>query len=270
MKTIASDELKQQTNKTFVLTVTLKKEDINHEYEHLLQHAQADFESKGFRKGKAPIEYVKSQLSESAVIEEIMSHLLSHVYEEKIKQYQLKPIIQPQIKVLNPPVTMDKDWQVEITGCELPETKINDKYKDQIKKINTSKDNDEEKLNQTIEVLIKNSTVEIPEFLIQADIDNKLAQLVDQTKEAGLTVNQYLQNRHQTIEEHRQELAVKIKNEWVTNLAIDTIAKEQKLEVSEAEVKEITSKNPSLESNINLVYYLLTQRKVFDYLKSIS
>lgn len=270
MKTIASEELKQQKDKTFILNVTLKKDDIDHEYQHLLQHAQAEFESKGFRKGKAPIEYVKSQLSESQVIEEIMSHLLSHVYEEKIKQYNLKPVIQPQVKVVNPPITMDKDWQVEITGCELPEVKMDSKYLAQVKKINASKDNDEEKLNKTIEALISSSTVEIPEILIQADVDNKLSQLVDQTKEAGLTVGQYLKNRNQTIEEHRQELAVKIKNEWITNLAIDAIAKEQKLDVSESEVKEITDKNPSLQSNINLVYYLLTQKKVFDYLKSIS
>jgi FKBP-type peptidyl-prolyl cis-trans isomerase (trigger factor) len=270
MKTIASEELKQQKNKTFTLTVNLEKENINHEYDHLLQHAQAEFESKGFRKGKAPIEYVKSQLSEAQVIEEIISHLLSHIYEEKIKQYQLKPIIQPQIKVLNPPLTLDKDWQVEIIGCELPEIKLDPQYSDQVKKINLSKENDEEKLNQTIEILIKNSTVDVPDILIQADIENKLSQLVDQTKEAGLTVSQYLKNRHQTLEEHRQELATKIKSEWITNLAIDAIAKDQKIEIKETEVKEITDKNPSLQSNISLVYYLLTQRKVFDYLKNIS
>lgn len=270
MKTIASEELKQQKNKTFTLTVNLKKEDINHEYEHLLQHAQAEFESKGFRKGKAPIEYVKSQISETQVIEEIISHLLSHVYEEKIEQYKLKPIIQPQIKVLNPPLTMDKDWQIEITGCELPEIKIDPKYSDQVKKINLSSTKEEEKLNQIIDILIKNSTVDIPDILIQADIENKLSQLVDQTKEAGLTVSQYLKNHHQTLEEHRQELAAKIKNEWITNLAIDSIAKDKKINISETEIKEITDKNPSLQSNLSLVYYLLTQQKVFEYLKSIS
>ena len=269
MKTIVSDELKRHPNKTFTINLTLKKDSIQHEYQHLLSHAQSDFESKGFRKGKVPLDMVKSQLSEQKVIEEIMSHLLSHAYGEKIKEYKLKPVVQPQIKVLNPPISLEADWQIELTGCELPDITIDKKYIEEVKKINTSKDNDETKLNQTIGILIKHSQTDIPDILIQADVENKLTQLVDQVNQAGLTVDQYLKNRQQTLEEYQQELAGKIKQEWITNLAINQIAKEQNLIVEEKEVTEITGKNPSLKSNPNLVYYLLTQQKVFDFLKKL-
>jgi hypothetical protein len=52
-------------------------------------------------------------------------------------------------------------------------------------------------------------------------------------------------------------------------LAIDSIAREQKLTVNEEEVKTLVAKNQQLASNLNLVYYLLTQQKVFDYLKKL-
>jgi FKBP-type peptidyl-prolyl cis-trans isomerase (trigger factor) len=51
------------------------------------------------------------------------------------------------------------------------------------------------------------------------------------------------------------------------NLAISKIAKDNKIEVSEAEIKDILDKNPALSQNINMVYYLLTQQKVFEFLK---
>lgn len=258
-----------KTDKTFVLNFTLKQADIASTQQHVLQEIQADFETKGFRKGKAPLEVVKNNVSETKLIEEILTHLISEEYQKKISAQKLHPIIQPQIRVLNPPLTLDKDWQIEVTGCELPEITIDSKYIAEIKKINTGKENDNEKLNLTIESLIKHSQVEIPEILIKADIENKLSQLVDQTQQAGITVDAYLKSRQQTLEQYQESLKGQIKSEWITNLAIDKIAKDQKMEVSPQEVDELTAKNPALAKNLNLVYYLLTQQKVFDYLKKL-
>lgn len=265
-----NQELRQLKDKTFILTLKLNQQDIDATYQKVLKSVQSDFENKGFRKGKVPLDMVKSGIDETKIIEEVLTTLISEIYSQKIKEYDLHPVIQPQVKVLNPPVIFGKDWDVEITGCELPDTNIDPKYKDEIKKINLSQENDNQKLNLTIESLIKNSTVEIPEILIKADIDAKLSQLVDQTNQAGLTVSQYLKSKNQTLEQYQEKLQIQIKNEWITNLAIDFIAKDQKIEVTEAEANELISKNKQFSQNPNLVYYLLTQQKVFDYLKSIK
>lgn len=269
MKTNTPKELQQLKDKTFILTITLAQKDIDHTYHHVLEEVQAEFETKGFRKGKAPLDVVEANVSRSKMIEEVLSHLLSDIYSQKITEYHLHPVVQPQIKILNPPVTFDKDWQVEITGCELPEITIDSKYLEEIKAINQIQKDDNERLNQTIESLVKNSQVDIPNILIQADLNNKMSQLVDQTQQAGLTVSQYLKSKDLTIEKYQENLEKQIKNEWITNLAIDFIAKDQKLTVTEAEVKAITDKNQQLAENINMVYYLLTQQKVFDYLKNL-
>lgn len=256
-------------DKTFIATFTITPEEIASAHQETLQSIQKDFETKGFRKGKAPLEVIKQNISESKIIEEILSHLVSHTYSHIIQDNNLKPVIQPQVKILNPPITLDKEWQVEIIGCELPETKLDPKYKTAIKKVNGNKDDENKKLTEIMDILAKNSQVDIPEILIKADVEKKLADLIDQTQQAGLTVSQYLKNRQQTAEEYQKNLEVQVKNEWIINLAIDNIAKTEKIEVSQSEVDELVKKNNQLGQNLNLVYYLLTQQKVFDFLRKL-
>jgi FKBP-type peptidyl-prolyl cis-trans isomerase (trigger factor) len=269
MTTNPSPELQQLKDKTFILTLSLPLTDITSARQSVLTKLQSEYEAKGFRKGKAPLDVVTANVPESKLIEEVLNELLTKTYTDKIKQYQLHPVVQPQVKILNPPVSFDKDWQVEITGCELPQIILDPKYVDEIKKTNLGKENDNEKLNLTIESIIKYSQVELPPILIKADLDNKMSQLVDQVQQAGLTVNQYLKSKNLTLEQYQENLEKQIKTEWITNLAIDAIAREQKITISEDEVKALVAKNQQLAKNLNMVYYLLTQQKVFDYLKKL-
>lgn len=262
-------ELQKNKDKTFVLNLTLPKANINSTYTAVIKSVKSDFETKGFRKGKVPDDIVKANISETKIIEEVLTRLISTEYTKKVKENDLHPIIQPQVKVLNPPVDLKKDWEIELTGCELPEIKLDPKYVEDVKKVNLSKDDENKKINATIESLLKHSTVTVPEILIKADVDNKLAQLVEQTQQAGLTINQYLKSRHQTLEQYQKILEQQVKNEWITNLAIDSIAKTEKLDITETEVNSVISQNPQLAQNPNMVYYLLTQQKVFDLLKKL-
>lgn len=269
MTTNPKAELQQLKDKTFVLTLNLVKTEIDKSHQSVLKKVQTEYEAKGFRKGKAPLDVVTANIPESRMIEDVLNDLLTQVYTDKINQYHLHPVVQPQIKILNPPVTFDKDWQIEITGCELPQITLDPKYLDEVKKINTGKENDNDKLNLTVESIIKHSQVELPAILVQSDVNNKMSQLVDQVQQAGLTVNQYLKSKNLTLEQYQKNLEKQVINEWTTNLAIDSIARAQKLSVSEEEVKALVAKNQQLASNLNLVYYLLTQQKVFEYLKKL-
>jgi FKBP-type peptidyl-prolyl cis-trans isomerase (trigger factor) len=271
MKTNSSD-LKKQDNKVFTLNVEIKLADIKNEYQEHLKHFQTNYESKGFRKGKVPLDVVEQNISKEKLFEEVASHLISHIYGEKIKEYSLKPIIQPQVKFINKDVDFDHDWQIEITSCELPEIKLNDKYLSEIKKINSDKTitDENQKIEKIIDILVKNGQVELPEILIESDIQNQLSQLIDQARQAGISVNDYLKNKNITLEQYKENLKKQLTKEWTLNLVITQIAKEQKIEVSEKEVTDIAKTNPSLGQNINFIYYLLTQQKVFDFLKKFN
>jgi len=270
MKTNSTD-LKKQDNKVFTLTVEIKVADIKAEYQEHLKKFQAEYETKGFRKGKAPLEVVEQNINPEKLFEEVASHLISHAYGHKIEENGLKPIIQPQVKFLNKDVDFDHDWQIEITSCELPEIKLNDKYLAEVKKINSDKTitDENQKIEKIIDSLVKNSQVELPEILIESDTQNQLSQLIDQSRQAGISVADYLKNKGLTLEQYKENLKKQLTKEWTLNLAITQIAKEQKFEVTQTEVEDISKNNPSLGQNINFIYYILTQQKVFDFLKKL-
>ena len=267
-----STTLQKQDNKTFTLQLEIKVDDIKKEYQEHLRQFQSNFETKGFRKGKAPLDVVEQNINPEKLFEEVASHLISHAYSDKIKEHELKPIIQPQIKFINKDVDFDHDWQVEITSCELPEIKLDQKYLEEVKKINSNKEisDDNQKMEKILDVLVKNGQVDLPELLIESDIQNQLTQLVDQARQAGITVNDYLKNKGLTLEQYKDNLQKQITKEWTINLSISKIAKDQKIEITDKEVADITASNPGLNQNINFVYYLLTQQKVFDFLKKLE
>lgn len=261
--------LQLKTDKSFVFTLLITKDEINQEYHHTLEHVAAEFESKGFRKGKAPLEVVKANVATDKLLSEVFSHLVTHLYQHRVEEHQLHPIIDPKVKIINPPLSLDKDWQVEITGCQLPLLTLSAKYKTETSTINQKKLDDAKKLDALFDNLLTHSQVELPDILIEADTQKHLADLVEQTQQAGITVTQYLKSKNETLEEYQKKLETKVRNEWTLNLAISQIALDEKITPTEVEVKALVEKNPQLKSNPNLVYYLLTQQKVIDFLKKL-
>ncbi|MFA6361385.1 MAG: trigger factor, partial [Candidatus Shapirobacteria bacterium] len=254
---------------TFVLNIDIKKEEIQKEYQKTLKTIQSNFETKGFRKGKAPIDVVEAQISPEKTFEEVASHLISHHYADEIKANDLKPIIQPQVKFKNNSPDFNQDWQIEITSCELPEIELKEKYLEEIKKINQNKSitDENQKMDQIVKTIIDNTKLDLADILVESDTETHLSQLINQTNQAGITVDKYLESQKQTLEQYKEGLKKRIIEEWTLNLAINKIAKDNKIEVTEAEVKGILDKNPALSQNINMVHYLLIQQKVFDFLK---
>jgi FKBP-type peptidyl-prolyl cis-trans isomerase (trigger factor) len=261
-------ELKQLPDKTFIIKLNLTQQQIQSEYQKVLVSVQSEFETKGFRKGKVPLDIVKEQISEERIIEEVASHLISDAYSKFIKENKLQPVIQPQIKITNAPFSLDKDWQVEITSCELPPITLDQKYQDEVKKINQKPKNDAT-IDEIMDQLLKHTQVTLPSILVDADVSNRMSQLIDQTQQAGITVSQYLKNKNQTLEGYKKILSDQISKEWTLNLVIDQIAKDQKIEITPDETKAIIEKSPQLSDNPNLVYYLIQQQKVIDYLKNL-
>jgi FKBP-type peptidyl-prolyl cis-trans isomerase (trigger factor) len=261
--------LQKLKDKTFTLQLEIKAEDIKKEYQKQLNVVQSNFETKGFRKGKAPLETVKANVSAEKMFEEVASHLISEVYGKAIKENELKPITQPQVKFKNEHPDLEHDWQIEIKSCELPKIELNKKYLEAVKKINTDKKitDENQKMDQIIKSVITDSKLDLPEILIESDLQSHLSGLVNQASQAGITVQQYLESQKQTLDVYKQNLRKKIIQEWTINLAISKIAKDNKIEVSETEIKDLLAKNPALSKNINMVYYLLTQQKVFEFLK---
>lgn len=264
-----NQNLQKLKDKTFILQLEIKVEDIKNEYQQQLKVAQADFENKGFRKGKAPLEVVEANISTEKLFEEVASHLISHAYGHALDENNLKPITQPQVKFKNDHPDFEHDWQIEITSCELPEIELNQKYLDEVKKINADEKitDENQKMDQIVKSIVTNTKLDLPQILVDSDLQSHLSGLINQASQAGISVQQYLESQKQTLEGYKESLRKRIIEEWTINLAISQIAKDNKIEVSDTEIKDLLDKNPALSKNINMVYYLLTQQKVFEFLK---
>lgn len=257
-------------DQSFTLSFNVTVDEIKKEYDHTLSHVATDFETKGFRKGKAPLNVVKNSIAPNKMLDEVVNHILSEIYDEIVKENKLKPATQPSIVIKNPPFSLDKDWQIEITGAQIPEITVDPKAYIEIKKSNSDTTLDKEKkTDAAIKIILQNSKTQIAKIILNNEVERKLTNLVDQIQKTGLTVDKYLHNRNQSLEQLRHELEHQATDEWTLNLAISQISSEQKLYPTEAEVKEIISKNPQLSQNPSLVVYLLTQQKVINYLLSI-
>ena len=158
--------LQKLKDKTFILQLTVKVDDIKKEYQEHLKLAQANFETKGFRKGKAPMEVVEANISPEKLFEEVASHLISHAYGQALDENQLKPIVQPQVKFKNEKPDFEHDWELEITSCELPEIELKDKYLDDVKKITSDKKitDENQKMDQINKTIVADAKLDLPKY----------------------------------------------------------------------------------------------------------
>lgn len=270
--TTNTQPLTKNSDKSFTLALTIKKEDISHAYNHALEHLSQEVEINGFRKGKAPLDMVKQHISEEKLMEETAQVVISQAYQTKIEENQLRPIIQPKIKILNPPVSLDKDWDLEIVSCELPEIKIDDTFRVEITESNTkSKDQKkEERVNQILEILLKKSQTVLPAILVDSEIEYKLSKLVDQADQAGITIQTFFKNQNTNLEDYKSKLKNQITKEWTLNLAIDHIAKDNHIEVTQEEVADEMKKYPDAKADPGFISFILLQNKTLEYLLNLN
>jgi len=260
-------KLDSSPDKSFTLSFTVTAAEISSEKELILKYIASSFENKGFRKGKAPISIVEPQTSPEKLLEKIINSLLPKIYSHAITKHQLKPATSPTIKIKNPPFTLNKDWEIELNGAQIPDISINPKFFTEIKIINQNKDQDlNKKTDEILKKLIEFSRVTLAKLIIDNDLNRKLADLVDQTQAAGITIDSYLKNRNQSLEDYKKEMSLRISDDWTLNLAISQIAADNKIVPLPAEIEVLVKKNPELSSNPSLVSYLLTQQKVIDFL----
>lgn len=268
MKT--NSTLKKLSDKSFTLTLTLPQADLQKEYQHVLSHLQQNFEQKGFRKGKAPLDVVEKNISPQLVLEEVLNHLLPATYRQAIEEHQLKPITEPAIKIKNEKLSLDTDWHLELTSCELPQIKFDSQFYLDIKQLNRQKLNSKEKTNKIVALIQKHTRLTLPSILLQNDVNRRLSELVDQLQKAQLNLEDYLKSKSLTLPQYRQTLEKQIEDDWTLNLAINHISLEQKIKVKDEDIQKVFEKSPELKNDPNLVYFLLTQQKVLEYLQNLA
>ncbi len=139
----------------------------------------------------------------------------------------------------------------EIKKKELPE--INDEFAKDASEFDTLEDwkksirEKQEKSNESkakfemedkaIEEVCKNASVEIPSGMVETQIDNMEQDISSRLSYQGMNLDQYLQMIGKTKQEFRDEYKEEAEKQVKTNLVLEAIMKDSKIEVTEEEIK---------------------------------
>lgn len=249
-------QIEKQPKSTIKLTVTLEKEKVKESYEKILTEAVKNTEIEGFRKGAAPKEMVKDKLGVSSLYGDAINDLLQTYYPQALKENLLMPVSNPKVEIKE--FDLEKDFEFSAVFAVRPEVKIKD-YKKALKdyyKDKTEK-NDKEKLekfkkgekieeshvhmgaNEVIDVLLKESDVEIADMLIEEETDRVMARLMDQLRSINLSVENYLKAQNKTAESLRKDYDEMSKRNIKAEFVLSHLIKEESIEVTDKEIDDM-------------------------------
>lgn len=267
---------------TIELTITIPAELVKKTREEVVGEMVKNASLPGFRRGKAPKKLIEEKLDKETIREEVLKKLLPQTYLEAVREHNLRPMINPKIHVDPEQIKADdKDWQFTALTCEVPEIQLQN-YKEAVQKLTAKekiiipgKEPQKVPFEEIIKALLNAIAVKIPTVLVSGEVDRLLSQTLDEVKKLGLTLDQYLSSTGKTPEALRAEYEQKAENDIKLELALQKIAEEEKITVSEKEIEEAIEKAKSdeerknLEANKYLLSSILRQQKTLDFLRSL-
>lgn len=272
------------------ITFTIPFEIIEKERQESLKEYAKEVEIPGFRKGMAPLDKVAEKIPAESLIEHTLRHILPRALADAIVKHNVKPAIYPKFELVS--AKEKEDWQVRAVTCELPEVNLGD-YKQAITGALRAKNlwvpgkdkgkeetkSQEVKQQEVIKALLESVKVNIPNILVEEEVNARLSNLLDRIEKLGLTLESYLASLGKTPETLRAEYAASAISTISLDLALEKIAEEQKITAAEAKIDEViktSSEDPKMRQKLNtpeqrrLVGGIIRRRAALDYLTTLG
>jgi len=271
--------IEKQEDGTITLNITIPSKIVRDTAGIVLEKVVKSANVAGFRKGKAPKKIVEEKIDKDKIKEEVLKKLLPQAYADAVKKHDIKPIINPRVHVEI--LEDDKDWKFTASTCEAPQVDLNG-YKENIKKITSGtkiiipgKEQKETSFEEIITELQKSVDVKVSKIIVEQEVERLLAQTLSEIKRLGLTLDQYLTSTHKTVEELKEEYEKKAINDIKLEFALQKIAEEEKIAVTDADIDEAIknakdeNERKGLEANKYLLASIIRQQKTLDFLKKL-
>ena len=117
--------------------------------------------------------------------------------------------------------------------------------------------------------------IEMPQMLIDEEVEIRLSRLVDDVRKIGLTIEAYLQSRNTTQEKLHEELVQDIMNTYKLEYGLNQIGDKENITVDKAEVDTLLDgiKEPEerkkAEQNAHVYTMMLRKQKIIDFLSGL-
>lgn len=271
--------LQRKEKNVIELTLNVSADDIKKVHEMILDEAVKSAEIKGFRKGKAPRAKVEDQLDKTKVNEEVLRTLLPKAYADAVREHNINPIVNPRIEIIS--MEEGKDWQFRATTCEKPEIKLGD-YKDKVKGVTAKskivvpgKEPEQPKAEDIFNAILEGATVELPDFVVDAEVDRLLSHTLNEIKSLGLTLDSYLASSGKTAQSLREEYRKQAERDLKLEFVLEAIADAEKIIVSQAEIDEAIKqiKEPkdqeAVKTNPYMLAQILRRQKTLDFVRNL-
>lgn len=202
------NEVTKKEDGSIQIKLVIPWPDIQSAYEKEVDETIANTEIQGFRKGKAPRDLVEPKLDKSQLYSHAVQHLLPKIYSTAVKEHNLKPILYPQISIQKN--DFGQDWQFTATTCEAPEVILPEKL-------------------AKLDELRKIVAVKVPDLLVVEEVNHRLAALVENITQLGLTTESYLQSKKLTPETLKTQLSGQARSDLETEFILLAVQQGQKL-----------------------------------------
>lgn len=279
--------------RTAVYQATIPFKEIEDKFEITLKKIAEETEIEGFRKGKAPIDIVRKTTSKEKVYDQLIQDIIPGIYNDAVKMDNLRPFISPKIELKS--AKENEDWIIEVSIALEPSIELPD-YKKIVADVRSESKKDEiwvpgkdatedadaktvekkEKfLNEVLKKLMDGTKIEMPQMLIDEEVEIRLSRLVDDVRKIGLTIEAYLQSRNTTQEKLHEELVQDIMNTYKLEYGLNQIGDKENITVDKAEVDTLLDgiKEPEerkkAEQNAHVYTMMLRKQKIIDFLSGL-
>ena len=124
---------------------------------------------------------------------------------------------------------------------EVSEFETLDEYKAEIrKKLTESKEKQAatENENRVVEAVVKNATMEIPEAMIDSQLDNMVSEYARNMQNHGISLEQYMQYTGMTIDKLKEQMRPQAVKRIETRLVLEAVVKAENIQVTDEKVDE--------------------------------
>lgn len=145
----------------------------------------------------------------------------------KVKLHEIKEKILPEL---------DDEFAKDVSEFDTLE-----EYKKELnKKVKEDKERraSVEKENEAIDKFVEKVEVEIPEAMIDEEVDKMVEEMNANLSYQGLNIEQYVQYMGITLDDYKKEMRGQAEKRIKLNLGLEYVAKEEKIEATEEEIDE--------------------------------
>jgi FKBP-type peptidyl-prolyl cis-trans isomerase (trigger factor) len=274
---IISEETSQNT---LQITLEIPIKDTKSAKDKALKNLAIKTTIKGFRQGKAPLSLVEKSLDPDKIKHETLHLILDSILPKIVKDKNLNLVGNP--KLIKIEDTISKPWQITLSFPLKPQIKLGNYtqlIKDAISKNKEKFDklNRDEKVDFISDILIKNIDFEVPQSLIDQEVDRGLSRLIEQTENLGLSLDRYLTSISKTVEQLREEQFKKATESLKFEFILLEIATIKKTKIKEDDIDTFIKgfADKTLEERFKkpservLIESILLKRSVIDDLLKI-